>query len=106
MNSIKVLATYQKATKDGGVSIWRFCETPDGQYFALRGNGRVIPCKNLEELRKVCVKWKSYGFTLVTPDAPATPEPEVTQPEGTYSYAQTQEVVAAIKQEMKEPVAA
>ena len=61
---MKVLATIQKTT-DGRTSIWRFCEVDD-TFFALRGNNKVVPCKDKEDMRrlyKVMISNKKYGFT-------------------------------------------
>ena len=63
---MRVLATVSKTTK-GHTTTWRFCEV-QGQYFALRDNNKVIPCKDKTDLRRLYrlyTKSPRYGFQLV-----------------------------------------
>ena len=64
---MKVLATIQKTT-DGRVSTWRFCEVDD-TFFALRGNNKVVSCKDKEDMRRLYKRMtskKQYGFMPVS----------------------------------------
>ena len=63
---MKVHATVSKTT-EGRTSTWRFCEV-DGTFFALRGNNKVVPCKDMDDMRrlyKVYTTNPKYGFKLV-----------------------------------------
>ena len=63
---MKVLATISKTT-DGRVSTWRFCEV-DNTFFALRGNNKVVACKDKADMRrlyKLMTSNKKYGFAPV-----------------------------------------
>ena len=59
-----ILATCSKSSKRF-TTTWRFCEV-QGQYFALRDNNKVIPCKNKADLIQLynrMVMDEKYGFT-------------------------------------------
>ena len=63
-------ATLSKTT-DGRVSTWNFCEL-DGMFFALRGNNKIIACKDIDDMRRLYRAYRDkYGFTKVSAQ-PAT----------------------------------
>lgn len=59
---MQTLAILSKATKQG-LSVWRFVQAEDGEYFAFGG---VTPAckafKSLEALRSCYRQWVRYGY--------------------------------------------
>ena len=49
-----------KSTR-AGQSIWEF-KCIDGKYSASKHDGRTIPCKDIEDMRRFYKKMLSYGF--------------------------------------------
>ena len=63
------LAMLSKSTR-AGQSIWEF-KCIDGKYSASKHDGRTIPCKDIEDMRRFYKKMLSYGFQ------PANIQPEL-----------------------------
>tara|TARA_R100001082_G_scaffold22684_2_gene11014 strand:+ start:1738 stop:1926 length:189 start_codon:yes stop_codon:yes gene_type:complete len=62
---MELLTTISKTTEDR-ISKWSFMKTDDDQYFAIKGNYKVLPCKDRDDLRALYHRMTTnYGFTKV-----------------------------------------